>query len=499
MRESLHQNPLDLTPDQFRALGHEMIDRIADHLDDLPHRKVTTAASPKTVRDAIGTGPLPIDGAPASEILDDAARALFQHSLFDGHPRFWGYVIASAAPAGALADLLAASVNPNVGGYMLSPVATEIEALAIRWIAELLGFPSNSGGLFVSGGNMANFVGVLAARRVKAPWDAREAGMRGGPGLTMYASRETHTWIQKAADLFGFGIASLRWVPTDREQRMDMAALEQMIAADRQAGHHPFLVVGSAGTVSTGAVDPLTAIADLCAAQDLWFHVDGAYGAPAAALPEASGDLKALARADSLAMDPHKWLYAPLEAGCALVRNPQHLLDTFSFRPEYYHLPEYDGEEPIYYFERGPQNSRGFRALKVWLGLRQAGRVGYERMIRDDIALAREMYDLVTATPELEAMTQSLSITTFRYVPDDVARDDDGEAYLNRLNSELLERLQHEGDVFVSNAVIDGRVALRACIVNFRTTRADVAALPGIVLRAGRAVHAELRRQPAPV
>jgi glutamate/tyrosine decarboxylase-like PLP-dependent enzyme len=278
---------------------------------------------------------------------------------------------------------------------------------------------------------------------------------------------------------------------------MDIAALEGMIAADRQAGHLPFLVDGTAGTVSTGAIDPLSAIADLCAEQALWFHVDGAYGAPAAALPEASADLKTISRADSIAVDPHKWLYAPLEAGCVLVREPQHLLDTFSFRPEYYHLPEYDGEEPIYYFEHGPQNSRGFRALKVWVGLRQAGRQGYERMIREDIALARELFDLVGTTADLEAMTHSLSITTFRYVPADVSRNEEGEAYLNRLNSELLERLQRDGDVFVSNAVIDGRVALRVCIVNFRTTRADITALPGIVLRAGRTVHAELRGAPA--
>ena len=493
MRTSLHQNPLDLTPEAFRALGHELIDRIADHFDELPHRKVTSCAAPATVREAIGDESLPREGKAAAELLDHAARVLFEYSLFDGHPRFWGYVISSASPTGALADLLAAAVNPNIGGYMLSPVGTEIEAQAIRWVAELLGYPVTCGGLFVSGGNMANFIGVLVARRVKAPWDVREAGIVGGPQLTMYASRETHTWIQKAADLFGLGLAGLRWVPVDGEQRMDVAALEQMIAEDRAAGKHPFLVVGTAGTVSTGAIDPLVRLADLCAAQNLWFHVDGAYGAPAAALPEATDDLKALSRADSIAVDPHKWLYAPLEAGCALVRDPQHLLHTFSFRPEYYHLPEYDGEEPIYYFERGPQNSRGFRALKVWLGLRQAGREGYVRMIREDIALAREMYDAVAATPELEAMTHSLSITTFRYVPADITGIEDRETYLNALNQALLERLQRDGDVFVSNAVIDGHVALRACIVNFRTTRADVTALPAIVVRAGRALHAELR------
>jgi aromatic-L-amino-acid decarboxylase len=437
----------------------------------------------------LGDRTLPEQGAPPEQLLRDACALLFEHSLLSGHPRFWGYVVGAPAPIGALADLLAAAVNPNVGGFVLAPMATEIEAQTVRWIAELVGFPTDCGGLLVSGGNMANFVGFLAARGAGAGRPIREQGI-GSPPLRVYASSETHTWIQKAADLFGLGTESIRWIAIDHEQRMDVAALRAQIAADRKAGDVPLVVVGAAGTVSTGAIDPLDELAAICREEGLWFHVDGAYGAFAAALPEAPPALTALREADSIALDPHKWLYLPVEAGCVLVRDRQRLVDAFGYRPVYYHLARDQEDEPINYFELGPQNSRGFRALKVWLALRQAGREGYVRMIAEDCALARELYRVVEAEPDLEPGTTSLSITTFRYVPENVAGDD---AYLNDLNAELLTRLESGGEAFVSNAVVDGLFYLRACIVNFRTTVDDIRALPGIVRRVGSDLHAELR------
>jgi aromatic-L-amino-acid/L-tryptophan decarboxylase len=370
-----------------------------------------------------------------------------------------------------------------MGAYKLGPMAAEIEHQAVRWVAELLGYPADAGGLFVSGGNMANFIGFLAARRAKAP-DTRAEGA-GVARLTAYCSGETHTWVHKAADLFGLGTASLRWIETDDEQRLRVDALHEAIAADRDAGAQPFLVIGTAGSVSTGAVDPLRELAALCADEGLWFHVDGAYGGFAACLPEASDDLKALALADSVAVDPHKWLYVPMEAGCVLVRDEQALLDTFSHRPPYYRFPE----EELNYFEYGPQNSRGFRALKVWLALRQAGRSGYETMIRDDCRLARLAYDLAAADPDLEAATHSLSIATFRYAPHNVPEDE-----LDQLNEALLERLDRSGEAFLSNAIVDGRFFLRLCIVNFRTTEADVRALPEIVKRVGADLYSSTLR-----
>jgi len=254
--------------------------------------------------------------------------------------------------------------------------------------------------------------------------------------------------------------------------------------------------VGTAGTVEVGAIDPLPEMAEVCRRQDLWFHVDAAYGGPAACLPDAPSGLRGLALADSVAVDPHKWLYSPLEAGCALVREPARLLEAFSFRPDYYHFDSADGEERFNFYEAGFQNSRGFRALKVWLGLRQAGREGLARMIAEDCALARALFDAAAREPELEAASHSLSITTFRYVPTDLrrsTRSESEDAYLNDLNTEILNRLQAGGEAFVSNAVVDGVFLLRACIVNFRTRLEDVEALTEVVVRLGREVDAERR------
>jgi glutamate/tyrosine decarboxylase-like PLP-dependent enzyme len=275
----------------------------------------------------------------------------------------------------------------------------------------------------------------------------------------------------------------------DATLAMDFAALQRMIAEDRKAGHRPAVVVGTAGSVSTGAIDPLPELAAFCQREKLWFHVDGAYGAPAAVLPECAPALKALSLADSVAVDPHKWLYAPLEAGCSLVRDPEKLRSAFSFHPPYYRF-EGDAEDPpTNFYELGPQNSRGFRALKVWMTIRQVGRDGFVRMIRDDIALARELYDAASRHDEVEVLTNSLSITTFRYLPPRLAaRRAKPETLeeLNVLNAAILEKLQKDGVVYPSNAVIGGRFAIRACIVNFRTGSADVQALLDATVAAGR-------------
>lgn len=487
--------PINLSPSQFREMGHRLIDQIADLLGSLPARPVTPGCLPTEIQKTLNaTTPLPEKGTDPQALLDRAFALLSENSLYNGHPRFWGYITASAAPLGILGDCLAAAINPNVGAWKLSPMATEMEAQAIRWIAELIGYPADCGGVMVSGGNMANFVGFLAARAAKAGQAIRTAGGSSdtGRGLRVYSSQEGHTWIQKAADLFGLGTDAIRWIATDREQRIDLSELEREIMRDKQSGLRPFLVVGHAGTVSTGAIDPLPQLAVLCRAHDLWFHVDGAYGGLAASVPGVSPDIRGLAQADSVAVDPHKWLYQPLEAGCALVRRPEALRNAFSYHPPYYRFDD----EAINYVDYGLQNSRGFRALKVWLTLQQAGREGYMWMIGDDIALSREMHDCLARDPEIEVFTQKLSITTFRYVPEDrraTIGEPDTEVFLNKLNEDLLGHLQDGGEAFVSNAVLDGRYVMRACIVNFRTTRADVRALPEIVTRLGRESDRRLR------
>ena len=484
--------PLDMGPDEFRRLGHRLVDDVADLLAGLRGRPAAPGRSADDVRAALNaSAALPETGTSADRVLQEATTLLREHSTFNGHPRFMAYITAGAAPIGVLGDLLAAAINPNVGGWALSPMATEIESQTVRWIAELIGYPAQCGGLMVSGGNMANMVAFFAARARHADWDVRREGATrvAGGRLRAYVSAETHTWVQKAADLAGLGTDAVRWIPTASDLTLDLDALRAQIRSDRDAGDLPFLVVGTAGSVSTGAVDPLPELAEVCRDEGLWFHVDGAYGGFAAADPDAPDALRGLALADSVAVDPHKWLYAPLEAGCVLVRDPAALPATFSYHPDYY---EFD-HEVINYFDLGPQNSRGFRALKVWLALRHAGRRGYVDMIRDDMRLSRLLAQAVIEHPDLDLVTQALSITTFRYVPPSLRgeRSAAEEAYVDRLNEEVRDRLERGGEVFVSNALVGGRYLLRACIVNFRTTEADVLAVPEIVARVARAVDRE--------
>ncbi len=478
--------PLEMSQREFREIGHRLVDQIADRLAGIPRGRVTPGESPVDVRRVLGADrPLPLDGADANRLLEEATTLLFDHSLFNGHPRFFGYITSSPAPIGMFGDFLAAALNQNAGAWQLAPLATEIEGQTVRWIADLIGFPASCGGLLVSGGNMANLVCFLAARAARAGGKVRSEGLGGRERrLLVYASTETHTWIQKAADMSGLGTDAIRWIATDRQQQMDTSALRRQIDDDLRQGYQPFLVVGTAGSVSTGVVDPLSDIAAICREYELWFHVDGAYGGLAAQVPGVPEALQGLNAADSVAVDPHKWLYAPLEAGCVLVRDARTLRDAFSYHPAYYHF----GDEAVNYFDYGPQNSRGFRALKVWLALRQVGRAGYLKMMADDILLAKHLHRLVEAHPDFEATSQNLSITTFRYVPRDLrsrAGTEDVAQYLGQLNQRLLTALEKSGEAFLSNAVVDGKFVLRACIVNFHTTLGDIEAMPALLSRLG--------------
>ncbi len=484
----MRRSPLQMTPEQFRAVGHRLVDQIADRLARVSEGPVKRDESAEVVRRAVkAERGLPLEGRDPQALVSEAVDLLFEHSNLNGHPRFFGYITSSPAPIGMFGDLLAAAVNANIGGWALAPAASEIELQTVRWIAEFIGYPVGAGGLLVSGGNMANFVCFLAARTAKAGWDVRKAGLGGGasggaPTLIVYASAETHTWIQKAADLFGLGTDAIRWIPVDAHQRMQTKELRRQIEDDRARGHFPFLVVGTGGSVSTGAIDPLPEIAAICRECDLWFHVDGAYGGLAAPVRDAPDDLRGLAEADSVAVDPHKWLYAPLEAGCALVRQPDHLRNAFSYHPPYYKFKD----DVVNFVDYGLQNSRGFRALKVWLALQHIGRAGYEASIAEDMRLSRRLADALRAHGDFEVLTQNLSITTFRYVPREL-RGQAGDAavleQLNRLNQDLLSRVEKSGEAFLSNAVVDGKFVLRACIVNFNTSEEDVDALPAIVAR----------------
>jgi aromatic-L-amino-acid/L-tryptophan decarboxylase len=488
--------PMEMSSEEFRRLGHRLVDQIAEFYAELPSKPVAPNVSVEQVRGALGERPVPERGQSPQRLLDQAMDLLTTYQRFMQHPRYWGYILGSAAPIGILGEFLAAAINANPISFLSSPMATEIERQTIRWLAEFIGYPPDCSGLMVSGGTMANFVGLLAARRARAPWDVRARGMSDAESrmMTLYVSDEGHTWVEKAADLFGLGTDAIRRIRTDGQLRLPVEALRRAIDEDHEAGNLPFLVVGSAGTVSTGAIDPLPEIAALCRERGLWFHVDAAYGGFAATLDDVPPDLFGLRDADSVALDAHKWLYVPLEAGCALVRDPNQLLDTFSYHAAYYHFQQAGGSQAINYYEYGPQNSREFRALKVWLALQQVGRSGYRQMIGDDIRLSRHLFALLDADPRFEARTQSLSIATFRYVPADRRSGSEAdERYLNTLNEQLVTRLQQSGEAYVSNAIVDGSYLLRACITNFRSQARDIEALPDIAARIGAWIDREMK------
>ena len=491
------KSPLDISSDDFKEIGYQLVDTIAGFLESIPDKPVTTGETPKQIQQLLGTASLPENGSPVSEVVSRSADLLLQHSLLNGHPKFFGYITSSPTPIGALADFLAAAVNPNVGANILSPMATAIEKQTVKWLTEFIGVPSSFGGLLVSGGNMANFTAFLAARTAKATHNLKEDGLAQPHGeMVFYCSKATHTWIEKAAVLFGHGTKAIRWIATDADNKMDLGMLRQTINLDLNSGKKPFLVIGNAGDVSTGIVDDLSGIADICKEYDLWFHIDGAYGVPAAVIPQYNKLFEGLCDADSIALDPHKWLYAPLEAGCTLVKNPQHLIDTFTSHAGYYNFGNHEDELLLNYYEFGFQNSRGFRALKVWMALQQIGKNGYINMIAKDIQLSQLLFEHAAKHPELEAVTQNLSITTLRFVPKDYPQHNEADhAYVNSLNENLLNKLQEAGEVFLSNSIVGDKYCLRACIVNFRTSEKDIGEVVDIIVREGRKMHEALQRK----
>lgn len=484
--ESHRNAALELSKEQFKEIGYQLIDNLSNFIDTIQEKPITRGENPKELLKVLGDFHLPKEGTSTSSLVSETTDLILKHSLFNGHPKFLGFITSSPAPIGALADLLAAIANPNVGAHVLSPIATEIEKQTIQWLCEFIGVPNTYGGLLVSGGNMANFTGFLAARTAKAPKTIKTDGISNAKSkLTVYCSKTTHTWIEKASILFGLGTNSIRWIETDAANKMNINVLKDTIQKDINDGCKPIMVIGTAGDVSTGVVDNLKEISKVCNQHDLWFHIDGAYGVPAAIIPDLKDIFNGLEDADSIALDPHKWLYNPLEAGCTLVKNPVHLTNTFSSHPEYYNFANNEDEQVINYYEYGLQNSRGFRALKVWMALKQIGRNGYQKLISEDIELSKLLFEEAKRHNLFEAVTQNLSITTFRFVPKNVT----DESYLNKLNEAIVNTLQLGGEVFVSNAIIDNTYCLRACFVNFRTSKKDIPEIIQIIEKVGNKLH----------
>ena len=473
----------DLDPEDVRRLGHRVADLVADHRASLLDRPVFGKLGAKA---ALLDEPLPEEGQPLEAVLEAVRERILPHAFGNSHPRFFAFINATADPVGSAADYLASAMNSNCWGG--DHAAIHVEAVVVRWIAAILGFPPTAEGILTSGGSMANFTALATARRAVAP-AVREDGFAGTPPLVVYVSDEVHNCVDKAVDLLGIGWKQMRKIPTDERFRVRLDLLEQAIVADRRAGLVPAIVVANAGTVNTGAVDPLAEIADLCAREGLWFHADGAYGAMARISPRLAPLFEGLERADSIAADPHKWLYVPYEAGAALVREPERMADAFR-RPAPYlvHDPDSPVAGPVSFNERGPELSRSFKALKVWMGLKRHGRRAYAAAVEHDVAMARFLADEVKSRPDFELMAEPvLSIVGFRYRPKDGPADEPG---LARLNRGIVNRLVGSGAFFLAPTLLKGRTAMRAAIVNFRTTEDDLTALLDEAAKAGRAILA---------
>jgi glutamate/tyrosine decarboxylase-like PLP-dependent enzyme len=479
--------------DQARQLGGEVVELWAELLEKLPTLPVGGSATADQVRAAV-TRDIPDEPLAMADLQASLRQIALEHATYPGHPGFMAYISGSGTIPGAAADLLAAALNQNVGAWRLSPALTEIELHLGRWFASRLGLPPGAGGYVTSGGAMAAWVGLKVARDARAGWATRELGVRAGPPLTMYASAQVHGVNTRAADSLGLGREAVRIVACDDALRMRVDALRAAIVRDLRNGHQPVAVIATAGAVMTGAIDPIEAIAEVCAEHGLWLHVDGAYGGMAALTDEARGLFRGIERADSVALDPHKWLYTPHSGGMILVRDMQSLADAFAIEADYVYEDKLLTGRGVDLFALGPQFSRGGHALKIWVSLLAHGWTAYQRRIGHDMALARYLHARAEATAELEPVgpAPTLSIACFRYVPEGLRGDPAAEPYLNRLNERLMSALQLGGRVYPSNAVIGGRFALRACIVNFRTEAEDIDALIQEAVERGRALHREM-------
>jgi glutamate/tyrosine decarboxylase-like PLP-dependent enzyme len=461
------KTPIEMSPELFRELGYRAVDILADHLAALnqPDHPARTPV-PDDLRERLLAQPPPAEGQEPGGLLEDFSDFILPYPMGNSSPRFFAWVNSPPAPMGILADLLAAGLNPSVAGGDHS--ATYIEHAVLNWLKSWLCYPVESGGILTSGGSAANLIGLAVMRTVMAKGDVRSEGFRGeSQPMTIYTSAQGHSCLQKAIELLGFGSNALRMIPVDADFCMDIALLNEQISSDRKAGFRPVCVAGSAGTVNTGAVDPLDEIADFCEEEKLWFHVDGAYGA-LGILAEQTGGVnrifKGIDRADSLAVDPHKWMYLPVECGCALVRDEAAMRDTFSLVPPYLR----DDTSLPWFSEFGIQQTRGFKGLKLWMVMQQVGEEGYRSLISRDVDLARKFQELLRSHPDFEVVAGGpLSITCFRYAPP-------GAGNVDELNRDLLKQLQREGKVYLTSTELDGRPVLRVCFINFRTTEADL-------------------------
>src|SRR6185503_14126281 len=461
------QSALDVSEEELQKISAEANRLVFEYLTTISERPVRAENYAGKTTELIDAE-LSAEGVPLEQLLNEC-RMIMDLSRHNGHPRFFGYVASPSTPIGAYGDLIASALNANITCWRSGPAGTEVERMVVRWLGSLINYDRDARGLLTSGGSMANMIALLVANRRKSGAAVSRSGLwNSGPPMTVYASSEVHLSIAKAADILGFGRDHVREIACDERQRMRIDLLREKIEVDRSEGLRPFCVVGSAGTVNTGVVDPLSEIAAIAAEFDLWFHVDGAYGAPGV-LDERKKHLFAgLELADSVSLDPHKWLYVPVDAGCLLFRDDAAAKATFSTEEaDYIKTHGYVDEEAFAFWDYGIELSRRFRALKVWLTLQYYGSRRIADAIGEDISLAEYLGQVVSNADDFELLAPvELSICCFRYVS--------SETDLDKLNERIMERVQKGGRAYLSNATVNGHFALRACITNFRTTKSDI-------------------------
>jgi aromatic-L-amino-acid/L-tryptophan decarboxylase len=472
------------SPELIERLGTQVARMIAGYLGGLPSGAVHQAV-PEPLRQAWAAEPAPRAGRPAEQILKRFASEIAPYPFGNGHPRFFAWVNSPPAVIGVFAESLAAAMNPSVAGG--DHAAVYLERQVVGWFAGLAGLPAAAGGLLVSGASMATLTALAVARhRVlsAAGVNVRASGLRDGPRLLLYASPEAHGCVRKAAELLGIGSDNIVQIEVDRQFAIRPEALARSLAAGREAGALPVAVVASAGTVNTGAIDPLRPISEICADYGAWLHVDAAYGGPAVLLTEEFASARdALSRADSIAIDPHKWLYVPVDAGLVLFGDLAAAREAFSLIPPYLRTDDDPAGGP-WFSEYGFDQTRPFRALKIWMAIQNLGLDGYRELITNDLRIAACLRDAVSAAPDLELMAGGLSVACFRYRPPDWPPDPG--ALLDELNRRLVRNVQQGGRAFVAGTTVRGQFALRACVVNPGTTRSDVGVLLDEVRACGR-------------
>jgi aromatic-L-amino-acid decarboxylase len=472
--------------EQFRKFAHGVVEDTISFLATLRERSAWVPM-PDNVR-ASFREPLPLEPAGAERAYAEFVDRVRPYPNGNLHPRFWGWVQGTGTPLAMLADLLASALNPHMAGFNQTPALVEEQVLA--WLKELMGFPRDSSGVLVSGGSMANLIGLAVARTAKAGFDVREHGLQDyrGPRLVFYASSETHGWCSKAAELLGLGNSAYRRVPVDASYRIDIAALRDLIESDRREAMQPFCVVGNAGTINTGATDNLQAIAKVRRDENLWFHVDGAYGALARLSENLRGIVAGIEEADSLAFDLHKWMYLPFEAGCVLVRDAEAHRHAFAASQKYFG----DSDRGVIagglpFADRGIELTRSFRALKIWMSMKAHGVKKFSRLIEQNVAQAQYLAERIRAQHELELLAPApLNVVCFRFHPPQFS-----ESRLNSLNKELLLRVQESGVAVPSSTILDGKFAIRVAITNHRSRRSDFDTLLAAVLETGTAIAAD--------